>query len=245
MTWAWFLWRVLKFLGVAVFAGGLWSAVTADSAERRLTSAQWVAMAGLVATWIAGYGLLKLTGSELSAPWVATGLFASLLALVAAQLGALRTAWTVPVAGLVAAGFCTATAAMATRGLFPLGSAVGIGVGAGVVAALLAVRLPRVPAPTGPLDERTSEWFWWIARLEGASLLLMVGVAMPVRALTGVSLDSGQGWIGWVHGLLVLLYLQALVITASIGRRGIAWPTLGLVASMVPLGTFVFERRSR
>lgn len=81
-----------------------------------------------------------------------------------------------------------------------------------------------------------------LAWAEGGSLLLMVAVAMPLRAATGFDLDGDSQLLGWVHGALVLAYLQAL---ASTGRlRG--WPkrrwAAGLLAALVPGGVIWFDR---
>ena len=76
--------------------------------------------------------------------------------------------------------------------------------------------------------------------LEGASLLLLVLVAMPLKYLYGLPLAVRI--VGSVHGLLFLLFVAALVRTAS----ELGWPIrrslLGLGASLVPGGTLVFDR---
>jgi integral membrane protein len=66
-------------------------------------------------------------------------------------------------------------------------------------------------------------------------------VAMPLRAATGVSLDGGSGVLGWGHGVLLLLYLQALQVAAR--ALGWSWSTVAAagLASLLPLGTLVFE----
>ena len=50
-------------------------------------------------------------------------------------------------------------------------------------------------------------------------------------------------WTGWLHGVLFLLYVGALVI----GVLRLGWSlvdaVLGFVAAFLPFGTFLFERR--
>lgn len=81
----------------------------------------------------------------------------------------------------------------------------------------------------------------WIGRLEGASFLLLLGVAMPLKYLAGQPLAVRV--LGMAHGVLFLLFLAALWRAAD--AHG--WPrrhvVLGVIASLVPFGTFWFERR--
>jgi len=81
----------------------------------------------------------------------------------------------------------------------------------------------------------------WIGRLEGASFLLLLGVAMPLKYLAGQPLAVRV--VGMAHGVLFLLFLAALWRAAAAH----AWPRryliLGVIASLLPFGTFWFERR--
>lgn len=83
--------------------------------------------------------------------------------------------------------------------------------------------------------------FLWIARLEGASLLLLLFVAMPLK--------YGAGWEhatqvpGWAHGALFVAYVVLLLIVGIRERWEVVTLGLGLAASFVPFGTFAFERR--
>jgi integral membrane protein len=76
--------------------------------------------------------------------------------------------------------------------------------------------------------------------LEGASFLVLLFVAMPLKYFAGVPIAVRV--VGSVHGLLFLLFLTALFRVAS--ER--SWParrTLGaFAASLVPGGTFVLNR---
>jgi integral membrane protein len=81
----------------------------------------------------------------------------------------------------------------------------------------------------------------WIGRLEGASFLLLLGVAMPLKYLAGQPLAVRV--VGMAHGVLFLLFLAALARAAH--HHG--WPrrrvVAGVVASLVPFGPFWFERQ--
>ena len=65
---------------------------------------------------------------------------------------------------------------------------------------------------------------------------------MPLRKLTGIELDGGQGWIGWTHGILVVLYLPALWSAWWSAPLSLVHVAAGFFASLLPGGTFAFER---
>ena len=82
-----------------------------------------------------------------------------------------------------------------------------------------------------------------VALLEGTSFLVLLFVAMPLKYLAG--LPIAVRIVGSVHGLLFLMFLAALYRAGS--QRG--WPVsrwaIAFVSSIVPFGTFVFDRSLR
>jgi integral membrane protein len=78
---------------------------------------------------------------------------------------------------------------------------------------------------------------------DGVSFLLLLGVAMPIRAITHQHLPVRIA--GSVHGGLFIAFC---VVLAIVVRRH-AWPkrraAAMLVASVLPFGTFVIDRRLR
>ncbi len=88
----------------------------------------------------------------------------------------------------------------------------------------------------------TAKWFTWIARLEGVSLLLLFGVAMPLKYVGGIA--EATVWTGWAHGCLFLVYLVALDSQRRVAGWSLGWAAVGFVASLLPLGTFLFEWKS-
>ncbi|MQA30892.1 MAG: DUF3817 domain-containing protein [Luteitalea sp.] len=89
----------------------------------------------------------------------------------------------------------------------------------------------------------TLQQFRVVALLEGASFIVLLFVAMPMKYLAGMPLATRVA--GSVHGLLFLLFLTAL-IRASVEYR---WPVrralAAFVSSILPFGTFVFDRSIR
>jgi integral membrane protein len=83
----------------------------------------------------------------------------------------------------------------------------------------------------------------FVAFLEGSSFLALLFVAMPLKYLAGLPLAVRV--VGTVHGLLFVVFMAALYHAAR--ERG--WPlrrsALAFVSSIVPFGTFVFDRSLR
>lgn len=237
----WIFWRFVKFLGVSLFALGVLGATQrGDTAARSELTRRWGTV-GFLLTWVAGYGLAKLSGTSLGAPWISGAMLTSTLALGGALAAARsdgRGARFVAIAGL-----------LASLGMMSSRMQGGFAVFAALLVPLAAAgwfARERRPLPTGASDPdpAATRWFFALARAEGVSLLLLFGLYMPLKYGAKIVLDGGQGWFGWVHGVLLVLFLVAL---AHVGwgqwpRRRIAW---AFAASMVPFGTFVFERRQR
>ncbi|MEO8258846.1 MAG: DUF3817 domain-containing protein [Acidobacteriota bacterium] len=85
--------------------------------------------------------------------------------------------------------------------------------------------------------------FRLVALLEGSSFLVLLFIAMPLKYLA--SLPLAVRIVGIVHGLLFLMFMAALY-RASRKRE---WPLrralLAFVSSIVPFGTFAFDRSLR
>lgn len=87
----------------------------------------------------------------------------------------------------------------------------------------------------------TVRWFLWVARAEGISLLLLFGVAMPLKYV--FDLPEFVKPVGMAHGALFVVYGLALWHTARLEGWTALRIILGFVASLLPFGTFVYERR--
>jgi integral membrane protein len=76
---------------------------------------------------------------------------------------------------------------------------------------------------------------------EGASFLLLMGVAMPLKYLA--SLPEPVRWTGWIHGLLFIVYALAILIALLERRISFGWSVLAFIASLVPFGPFLIDRK--
>ena len=80
-------------------------------------------------------------------------------------------------------------------------------------------------------ESLTATWFRAISRAEGVSLLLLFGFAMPLKYAFGE--PAAVHWVGWIHGILFLVYGIALGSAARVG----SWPwmrvAIGLIAKQI------------
>ncbi len=240
----WIFWRFLKFVGVAAFTAGVLGAVLLPDGAQRRRAAHGLASLGLGVVWISGYALLKAKGLSLGEPWISRSLLGGIAALGGAAWAG--SCLRVPgLAGALAFGGLLASfgsmTAQTSAPWLPI-SATLVGAAAGWVATR-GTRYADTPDPG--LHAATARWFAWMAWAEGASLLALFGLYMPLKYGAGIVLDGGQGWFGWAHGMLQLLYLVALVSA----WRTLGWSSAravgGFVASLIPFGTFWFERSLR
>ena len=82
-----------------------------------------------------------------------------------------------------------------------------------------------------------------VGLVEGASFLLLLGVAMPLKYIWGM--PEAVRVVGSIHGALWIGYLAALGDTWM--NRNWHWrrAAVAFVASVLPFGPFVFERSLR
>lgn len=238
----WVAWRLLKFLGVVWFAGGIVGSITSRHQDDRIRAAQLLTALGFLATWIAGYEMMKLTGRSLE-PWILCAMAASLLALHGSLMYAHKAVPRLASAGLAFGGLVGSLFPMVLRPSTGL-SAFGMGVAAAVIGGIAAAAFAAKPEGG---DDRAAgsirTWLHRVAFLEGASLILLTLVSMPLKYGLGIAIDGGGGRLGWVHGVIVLVFTQALL---SGGRAlGWSWRKIGLafITSMLPFGTFWFMAR--
>jgi integral membrane protein len=86
-------------------------------------------------------------------------------------------------------------------------------------------------------------FFKTIGIAEGVSFLVLLGIAMPLKY--GLGLPVATQIAGSIHGALFIAY----IVLATKFARERNWPGRVLfhayVASVVPCGTFIFQRKYR
>jgi len=82
----------------------------------------------------------------------------------------------------------------------------------------------------------------WAALFEGSSLLLLLGVAMPLKYYMGI--PEAVKIIGPLHGILFLAFLVLLFSHALKGELSFVKTITGFFASFIPFGTFIFKAKA-
>lgn len=78
-----------------------------------------------------------------------------------------------------------------------------------------------------------------IGLAEGASFLILLLVAMPLKYLAG--LPQAVRIVGMLHGLLWVLYVAAAIHAALVVRWPLSRTLLVLAASVLPAGPFFID----
>ena len=79
-----------------------------------------------------------------------------------------------------------------------------------------------------------------ISIAEGISYLLLIFIAMPFKYL--LDIPELVKYVGWLHGLLFILYGIYLLIVTIRYKWTLERFILGFFASLLPFGPFLFER---
>ena len=79
------------------------------------------------------------------------------------------------------------------------------------------------------------------AQIEAISFLVLLCVAMPLKYLAGM--PAAVKFVGWIHGVLFIIFCIALLRTMLIARWRLDRGALVFVAALLPFGPFVVDRR--
>ena len=79
--------------------------------------------------------------------------------------------------------------------------------------------------------------------IEAVSFLVLLGIAMPLKYFA--NLPEAVRLVGWVHGILFIGFLVALMLARDAMRWSFRWTALVVLAALLPFGPFVIDRRLR
>lgn len=82
--------------------------------------------------------------------------------------------------------------------------------------------------------------FRLIAITEGISYLFLLLIAMPLKYFAGM--PAVVKYSGWVHGLLFILFMFALLEVTLKRKWSLFKACRGFISSLIPCGTFIFDR---
>jgi len=91
------------------------------------------------------------------------------------------------------------------------------------------------------LLETNLKKFRLIALLEGVSFLVLLFIAMPLKYLLDEPLLVK--YVGMAHGVLFILFMVLLLITAKECKWKISFISMAFIASLLPFGTFYLEKK--
>lgn len=77
--------------------------------------------------------------------------------------------------------------------------------------------------------------------LEGLSNVVLFCIAMPVKY--GLGIKEAVKYPGWVHGLLFILFMVAIVRMRLLANWSLKQVGIAFLASLVPFGTFWADAR--
>ena len=83
--------------------------------------------------------------------------------------------------------------------------------------------------------------FRLVAIAEGISFLVLLFIAMPLKY--GADMPLAVKYTGWVHGLLFVFYIYALLQVWQQYKWNLRMMSLAMLASVLPFGTFYFEKK--
>ncbi len=79
-----------------------------------------------------------------------------------------------------------------------------------------------------------------IGYAEGISLLVLLGIAMPLKYLAGYPL--AVKYTGWAHGLLFVAYLTLALWVKEQKNWPFKYLIYAFLAAFFPFGTFIFDK---
>ena len=97
--------------------------------------------------------------------------------------------------------------------------------------------LETIPDMSSPSIERLRR----VGKIEGVSYLVLLFVAMPLKYFLDQPLAVKV--VGWIHGALFIWFCWVLAVAFFRGGLSFGMATLAFIASLLPFGPFVIDRR--
>ena len=80
-----------------------------------------------------------------------------------------------------------------------------------------------------------------LGNIEGVSYLLLLGIAMPMKYIYGMPV--AVKFVGIAHGVLFIAYCLLLALQMRANRWNLLFGIYLFVATLIPYGTFVTDRK--
>jgi integral membrane protein len=85
------------------------------------------------------------------------------------------------------------------------------------------------------------KWLKIFALLEGTSLVLLVFIGLPFKYYLGM--PELVKIIGPLHGVLFIIFVVLLFMLFITGKLGLKKMLVGVIASFIPTGTFIYKEK--
>jgi len=82
--------------------------------------------------------------------------------------------------------------------------------------------------------------FRMVAIAEGISFLILLLIAMPLKYIFDI--PQAVKVVGWIHGALFVTFIYFTFEIFTSFKKDILWLGKAFFASVIPLGTFIFDR---
>ncbi|MFC4353903.1 MFS transporter [Chryseomicrobium palamuruense] len=82
--------------------------------------------------------------------------------------------------------------------------------------------------------------FRFFGIIDGISLLILLGIAMPLKYWAGLPL--AVTFVGSIHGAIFIGYIVTIVIVQLTVRWNVYWSLLGIAAAFIPFANFLLDR---
>ncbi|MFK7826628.1 MAG: DUF3817 domain-containing protein [Oligoflexales bacterium] len=200
------IWKLVKYIGLLLFSGSLGVlAIRPLNNDSQWTAVNWGMGIGFFLLWVGGYGMIKSLGFNIGSTWVVYGQFFSIACtfFAAHQACGIKPGFSM--------NFALTSLALALTGMILKEYAINL---LHYGAILVLAGGAYVQFGKTAYKENGSinlKWFRLIAWLEGLSLLILLFIYMPLKYLVSINLDDGQGWFGWVHGVLQIMFLLSII----------------------------------
>ena len=86
----------------------------------------------------------------------------------------------------------------------------------------------------------------WLRRsgiAEGISFLVLLAIAMPIKYI--LKQPMAVTVVGWIHGILFVVFLSLAWDYKSDRNKSFKWFATAFIASILPAGTFFFDKKLR
>jgi len=79
-----------------------------------------------------------------------------------------------------------------------------------------------------------------IALIEGLSYLILLFIAMPLKYIFNIS--EAVKYFGWIHGILFLVFMVILIVTAFKYKWSLKRVIVYLIGSVLPFVPFILDK---